>query len=56
MPAPPDRSGQLPWLRLYLFVRDVIATPWGGGWPVVRRQLERCAELRRAMMRAGWFN
>jgi hypothetical protein len=30
MPVPPDRAWQLPWLRLHLFIRDVIATPWGG--------------------------
>jgi hypothetical protein len=29
MPVPPDRAWQLPWLRLHLFMRDVLATPWG---------------------------
>jgi len=27
MPVPPDRAWQLPWLRLHLFIRDVLATP-----------------------------
>ena len=27
MPVPPDRAWQLPWLRLHLFMRDVLATP-----------------------------
>ena len=40
----------------HLFIRDVIATPWGKDWPIVKRELTRCAELRRAMMQAGWFN
>ena len=31
-----------PWLRLHLFVRDVLATPWGKEWPNVRLELERC--------------
>jgi hypothetical protein len=28
----------------------------GKDWPIVKRELARCAELRRAMIRAGWFN
>ena len=56
MPVPPDRAWQLPWLRLHLVMRDVLATPWGKDWPIVKRELARCAELRRAMIQAGWFN
>jgi hypothetical protein len=56
MPVPPDRAWQLPWLRLHLFMRDVLATPWGKDWPIVKRELARCAELRRAMTQAGWSN
>jgi hypothetical protein len=56
MPLPPDHAWQLPWLRLHLFMRDVLAVPWGKDWPIVKRELARCAELRRAMMQAGWFN
>jgi hypothetical protein len=37
-------------------MRDVLATPWGKDWPIVKRELARCVELRRAMIRAGWFN
>jgi hypothetical protein len=55
MPVPPDRAWQLPWLRLHLLMRDVLATPWGKDWPIVKR-VARCAELRRAMMQAGSFN
>jgi hypothetical protein len=56
MPVPPDGAWQLPWLRLHLFMRDVLAVPWGKDWPIVKRELARCAELRRAMIQAGWFN
>jgi hypothetical protein len=34
MPAPPDRARQLPWLRLHLFMRDVLAVPWGKDSPL----------------------
>jgi hypothetical protein len=47
---------QLPCLRLHLFMRDMLATPWGKDWPIVKRELVRCAELRRAMIQAGRFN
>jgi hypothetical protein len=53
---PPDPAWQFPWLRLHLVMRDVLAVPWGKDWPIVKRELARCAELRRAMIQAGWFN
>ena len=57
MPIPPDRAWQLPRLRLHLFVRDVLAVAWSREeWAVVKRELARCAEWRKAMIRAGWFN
>jgi hypothetical protein len=56
MPVPANRAWQLPWLRLHLLMRDVLATPWGKDWPIEKRELARCAELRQAMIRAGWFN
>jgi hypothetical protein len=37
-------------------MRALLATPWGKNWPIVKRELARCAELRRAMIQAGWFN
>jgi hypothetical protein len=43
-------------LRLNLVMRDFLATAWGKDWPIVRRELARCAELRRAMIQAEWFN
>ena len=36
MSVPPNRAWQLPWLRLHLFMRDVLATPWGKDWPIVK--------------------
>jgi len=51
-----NRAWQLPWLRLHLLTRALLATPAGGDWPIVKRELLRCAELRRAIMQAGWFN
>ena len=54
--SPPDRARQLPWLRLHLFVRDVIATPWGKDWPLAKAELRRCAKVRRKLIEAGWFN
>ncbi|HEV8143211.1 MAG TPA: hypothetical protein VGQ77_10150 [Methylomirabilota bacterium] len=53
MPVSPDRAWQLPWLRLPLFMRNVLAVPWGKDWPIVKRELARCAELRRAMIQRG---
>jgi hypothetical protein len=52
---PPD-AWQLPRLRLYLVVRALLATPSHGEWPIIRRELDRCAELRRAIIEAGSFN
>src|SRR5256714_5750528 len=40
-------------LRLHLFMRDVLAVPWAGNGVVIKRELARCVELRRAMMQAG---
>jgi len=37
-------------------MRDVLVTPCGKDWPIVKREVARRAELRRAMMQAGWFN
>jgi hypothetical protein len=34
MPVPSDRAWQLPWLRLHLLMRDVLAVPWGKDWRV----------------------
>jgi hypothetical protein len=31
-------------------MRDVLATPAGKDWPIVKRTLARCADLRRAMI------
>ena len=57
MSVPADRSWQLPWLRLHLFMRDALAVRWGREeWLVVIPELARCAEWRRAMIQAGWFN
>jgi hypothetical protein len=49
-------AGWQPRLRLHLFMRDPLAVPWGKDWPIVKRELARCAESRRAMIQAGWFN
>src|SRR5688500_7148451 len=48
MLLPSDRAWQLPWLRLHLFMRDVLAVPWGKDWPIVKRGA--CA-VRRAAAR-----
>jgi hypothetical protein len=48
---------QLPWLRLHLLTRELLAVPVSSpDWAEVKRELVRCAELRRALGRAGWFN
>jgi hypothetical protein len=48
---------QLPWLRLHLLARELLAVPASAPeWPEVKRELVRCAELRRALIQAGWFN
>jgi hypothetical protein len=56
MSMPPVRAWQLPWLRLNLLIREVLVTQWGRDWSIVKRELARCVELRRAMIQAGWFN
>jgi hypothetical protein len=53
---PPDPAWQFPWLRLHLVMRDLFTTSWGKDWPIVKREIMRCVELRRAMIRSGWFN
>jgi hypothetical protein len=30
--------------------------PWGQNGAIIKREMVRCAELRRAMIQAGWFN
>jgi hypothetical protein len=55
--AMPGASWQLEWLRLHLAARELLATsPASPDWPEVKRELVRCAELRRALIAAGWFN
>jgi hypothetical protein len=41
-----------------LVTRELFAVPVSSpAWPEVKRELVRCAELRRAMLlQAGWFN
>jgi hypothetical protein len=42
---------------LHVIARALLAvSPAVPEWPEVKRELERCAELRRAMIQAGWFN
>jgi hypothetical protein len=52
----PPAAWQLPWLRVHLVARELLATPTNGEMAAVKRELERCADLRREMIRAGWFN
>ena len=45
------------WLRLHLAARELLTvSPAHPYQPAVKRELVRCAELRRAMIAAGWFN
>jgi hypothetical protein len=53
---PTDPAWQFPWLRLHLVMRDLLPTAWGKDWPILKREMVRCVELRRAMIRVGWFN
>jgi hypothetical protein len=46
-------SWHLPWLRLRLVTRALIALPVTAE---VKRELERCAELQRVLIPDGWFN
>ena len=48
---------QLPWLRLHLLARHLLTVPVSSpDWPEVEAELVRCAELRRILIAAGWFN
>ena len=42
MLLPPDPAWQLPWLRLHLLMRDLLATPWRGNGATIKRELARC--------------
>ena len=49
----PSAPWHLPWLRLHLVARELLKeSPASPDWPEVKR----CADLRRAMIEAGWFN
>jgi hypothetical protein len=55
--APAVAAWQLRWLRLHLGARELMAVSLAmPEWPEVKRKLDRCAEPRRAMIQAGWFN
>ena len=51
----PMRSAprQFEWLRLHLMVRALFAVEFS---PAVKRELQRCAELRRMLIKQGTFN
>jgi hypothetical protein len=52
-----ERLVALPWLRLHLAARELLETSLASpDWPEVKRELVRCADLARALTRAGWFN
>ena len=53
--SPPTHPApwHLPWVRVYLLARQLLALRVT---PETKRELERLAELRRELMRAGWFN
>jgi hypothetical protein len=41
----------------FTWPRELLKTsPAEPDWPEVKRELFRCAELRREMIAAGWFN
>lgn len=52
-PATQPALWHLPWILVYLLARQLIALRLT---PETRRELERLAELRRTLIRAGWFN
>jgi hypothetical protein len=35
-------------------MRDVLAVPWGRDWPIVKRELARCAELGNLPLQDAW--
>ena len=47
----------LAWLRLHRTARELLKmSPAAPEWPEVKRGLADCAELRREIVAAGWFN
>ena len=47
----------LPWPRVVLLVRRILATQWDAEtWPAAKAELRRALELRRRLARAGWWN
>ena len=48
---------KLPWLRLHLLARHLLTIPVRSpDWPEIEAELVPCAELRRILIAAGWFN
>jgi hypothetical protein len=58
VPESRDSLRSEPWqLRLHLLTRELLTVPVSSpDWPEVKRELVRCAELRRELLVAGWFN
>jgi hypothetical protein len=47
----------LPWPRLALLVRGILAAQWDETtWPPAKAELRRALELRRQLARAPWWN
>ena len=47
----------LPWPRLTLLIRGILATEWDAEtWPVAKAELRRALELRRQLVQSGWWN
>jgi len=47
----------LPWPRLVLLIRRILATHWDPEtWPTAKAELGRALALRRRLARAPWWN
>jgi len=47
----------LPWPRLALLIRRILATQWDpAAWPTAKAELRRALEMRRQLARAPWWN
>jgi len=57
MSTAPERSWQLPWLRVSLVLSAILHTRWDAAtWPTAKAELKKALLMRTLFRQAGWFN
>jgi hypothetical protein len=53
----PDLPFLLPWVRVALLIRSILATPFDETtWPTAKTTLARALTMRSRLSREGWWN